>query len=169
MYAEENADYVIKVPKGKDCPDDEVSVCFRPFLHEFLKDMQSKFEIIIYSSFSSSYLNSIIDLLEKTAEGPSIDKYFIHRFSEEFCIFANISYSVKCIDFLLGNRTSADIIVVENTITTFPLSTDNVIPIPAYSGKNPGDSELIKLSSILDALIEEPDVRQTIKKYRGEA
>ena len=153
-FAADNADAVLQIPDGG-----EVSLFFRPFLQEFLDEMQKKFELILYSSLSKSTLNAVMNHIEKK------QKYFVHCFDESFCIFANVSYGVKCIDFLLTNRSAEDIIVVDTTVKALPLTPDNLVPISRYD-QNSDDTELVKLAVALDLISKESDVRIAIKKNR---
>ncbi len=155
IFAAEDADAVLSVKEGGQ----EVSLFFRPFMFEFLEEVRNKFELVIYSSLSKPYLDAIADRLEKT------QKYFEHRFDESFCIFANISYGVKCIDFLLSNRSPENIIVVDTSARALPLTPENLVPIARYEG-DPADCELARLAAVLDLLAKEPDVRAAIRRFR---
>lgn len=160
MYADETADEIIHIPKENSLPPADLSICYRPFLFDFLKNMHQHFELILYSSFNSACLKAIAKSIEKE------EKYFSYLFSEEFCVFSNISNSIKCLDFLLGNRNPSNIIFIENSAISFPLSSDNVVPISIFQGKGIPDIELIKLGCILEALKEEKDIPEAIRRYR---
>ena len=140
----------------------EISITFRPYLFEFLDDISSRFELVLYTSYSTEYMEAIVKVLEKRK------KYFAYKFGEDFCIIANISsYSVKCVNFLLGNRSENDIIMVDNDVKEFPFSTDNFVPVSYYEGNKAEDDELPKLASFLKKLSEEKNVREVIKHYRN--
>ena len=161
-FGTERADAIIPIyPDGCESAIGELTVAYRPYLKDFLDDMKSKYELILYSSFSNTYIKPIIGILERE------EKYFDYRFDETFCIFANISYGVKCIDFLLHNRSPADIIVIDTNVNTLPLSVNNFIPILYYQGNEKDDTELVKLAVLLDELAKVKDVREGIKKFRG--
>ncbi len=159
-FASEDGDEVISVRKQGESLTSELSVRYRPFLHEFLEDMQSHYELILYSSFCQDYVNALAGAMEKGR------KVFVHRFGEEFCVFANIAYSVKCIDFLLGNRSPADIVVLDNSARFFPLTADNVVPIPIYDPAVGQDDELARLGRVLGNMAQEKDVREAVRRYR---
>ncbi len=160
-FACEESDEIISVKRENTPVANELSVNYRPFLYEFLDDMQSRFELIVYSSFPRDYLNALVNAVEKGR------RIFAHRFAEEFCLFANIAHSVKCIDFLLANRSPADIIVLDTSAKSFPLSMDNVVPVAEYDERRPQDEELAGLARLLERLAAEKDVRETIRKYRN--
>lgn len=159
-FAAENADEVIKIEKT-GFPPEEASIYCRPHLFDFLNDMEAKFELIIYSSFGIAYVKALVARLERDK------KYFQYIFGDEFCLFANVFSCVKCIDFLFHNRSPEDIIMVDTQYTSLPLSKDNLIPILPYDRVNKQDTELAKLSCLLDALVGEKDVREGIQKFRG--
>lgn len=159
-FASEDGGDIIPLSESKENPDGELTVYYRPFLKEFLESMAEKYELIIYSSFSEKYVNAILSRLEKEK------KYFSYCFHDDYCLFANISFSVKCLDFLKGNRSFADIILIGNEAKELSLSTDNFVPIKAYHMANSQDTELAKLASFLDYLSEEEDVRICIKSMK---
>ena len=161
-FKTESPDEYIQIDPNAGVASNELSISYRPFLFEFLEDMKNKFELIIYSSFNKFYHQEIINCLQ------SKKKYFSYHFDESFCIFANVSSSVKCIDFLLENRPPSSIIVVENSPSSLPLSIDNMVPISVYDSSNPRDAELIKLGSFLDYLSSQKDVTAAIKRLREE-
>ena len=157
--AEEGADK--KVPIYYDTTlITEFSLHYRPGLIEFLEDMKTKYELIIYSSLNKTYVDAIVRCIEEN------EKYFEYIFGEDFCIFANISYGVKCLDFLFGNRTKDDIILVDTTAKSLPFYSDNFVPIPSYCAINAKDYELAKLASLLDLMIAEPSIPKAITNFR---
>jgi TFIIF-interacting CTD phosphatase-like protein len=156
-FAAEGADEIVEVSRTGGCKG-ELALGFRPYLFEFLEDMQSKYELVLYSSFSSEYLQAIADSVERRK------KYFTHRFHDDFCLFANISYSVKCLDFLCGNRSPANIILLDNTPRTLPLTPDNFLSVPFYSGSQ--DAELPKVAAVLEGLAAVPDLRTALRQFR---
>ena len=159
-FATDNADEIVELKSDQGFPVGEFSIKYRPFLHEFLDDMMEKFELVVYSTFGPKHVQAIVDCIERRK------KYFTYRFHEDFCLFANISSSVKCIDFLYGNRSKADIIVVDTRAKTLPLTVDNFVPISSYMGDDSKDRELVKLATILDKLSKEKDVTSAIKAYQ---
>ena len=158
-FAAESADEIVQVQKT-GAPASELAISYRPYVYDFLEDMKTKYELVVYSSFSNEYLQAAVDALEKK------QRYFFHRFCDEFCLFANIAYSVKCLDFLYANRSPADVIVVDNSPKALPLSPDNFLPINFYDGKQTLDSELPKLALVLDQLASVDDVRVALRQYR---
>jgi len=160
LAGEDEPDAKVPIYINEDTLIMEFALHFRPFIFDFLNDMKDKFELILYSSLNPTYVSAIVECLERK------EKYFVHRFGEDFCIFANLSYGVKCLDFLLGNRNQEDIILVDTTVKCLPHYPDNFVPVPAYSWKNSKDQELPKLASLLDLLYKEQNVTEAISDFR---
>ena len=156
IFASDTANEIVQVQGGQAT---ELSLTYRPYMYDFLEDMSRLYELVIYSSLSRDYLQAILDRVEKKK------KYFSQRFNDEFCIFANIAYSVRCLDFLYANRSAADIILVDNTVTTFPLSPNNFLPISPFDGSST-DQELPKLAAVLTQLQEAADIPTAIQHLR---
>lgn len=139
----------------------QFSLNYRPYLMDFLEKVKEKYEIIIYTYLNSTYTKSILDVIEKKK------KYFAYRLSEEYCVFANLYYGEKFLDFLLETRNPSDIILIDKTINCLPAFPDNIIPIPIYNGNKGEDCELAKLSAALYYLADSIDIRDGIINARG--
>lgn len=162
-FARENDDELIELKSEKGAILSELSIKYRPYLYDFLDDVSTKFELVLYSTFGYQQVQAIADALEKKKG----KKYFSYRFHDEFCLFSNISYGVKCIDFLYGKRSAKDIIVVDTKTRTLPLNVDNFFSIEEFTGDTArGDMELVKLAKVLDELASSKDVTEMIKRYR---
>ena len=159
-FATDNADDIIELNDGKGATVGELSLKYRPYMKEFLDDMSTKFELILYSTFSKQYVKALVEHIEKDK------KYFSYCFHDEFCLFANISCGIKCTDFLYGNRKLSDIILLDNSVKVFPFSPDNFVPISPFTGEDPKDIELVKLSAFLEKLAKEKDVPSAIRIFR---
>ncbi len=154
-FATESADEVLHLKNGT-----EISVKYRPYMHEFLEDMTANYELIVYSTFKREQVKAIVDSIEKRR------KYFSYRFHDEFCLFANLSSGVKCLDFLYSGRSPADIILVDTRVKKLPLSVDNFVPVTSYNEEEPSDMGLIRLAAVLDKLAATKNVATAIKGYR---
>ena len=105
MFTSDKVDTVLQTGDGR-----EISMILKPYVLEFLNDMDKKYEVIIYSSWNNNYLQAIITYLEKTK------KYFSYCFDENFCLFANVSSGIKCLDFMSKKRSTKNIVSVETYI-----------------------------------------------------
>ena len=152
----EEADATIPIYINQDIFLTQLSINFRPFYKEFLYDMKAKYEIILYSALNESYVNAITNELEKD------QKYFAHIFTDDFCLFNYPTYSVKCLDFLLKNRSLKDIVLIDTTVKCIPASPNNFIPIIPYRIRKETDIELPKLAIVLDYIMSSDDVQKRI-------
>ena len=158
---EEDADVKVPIYINKSIFVTELSLHFRPYLFDFLEDMSSKYELILYSSLNKAYVDSILEVIEGSK------KYFEYIFNEDACVFANLSYGVKCLDFLLHNRTLDDIVLVDVTVKTLPCYSNNFVPILPYNQKSIEDKGLAFLSVAIDGCIMKGEsVQETISGCR---
>jgi len=139
----------------------ELYVKFRPFLFEFLADMSSKYELILYSSLNRVYIDSILSSV------PELGNYFSYIFGDDHCVFSNLYYSVKCLDFLLKTRSLEDILLVDKTLKSLPHFPYNFLPAPLYSKDDPDDRGLIKLSVAIDRILGQKIVQEKIYGCAG--
>ncbi len=160
MAPEEDADEKVPIYVNQNVLITEFSLHFRPRMFEFLRDMRGKFELILYSALNKVYVQAIVDCIQKR------EKYFAHVIGEDFCVFANLTYGVKCLDFLLSGRKLQHIMLVDTTVKCLPGSSDNFVPVPAYPGRDQTDQELPKLAALLDVIGKEKDVTEAITNYR---
>lgn len=160
FYAKPNADEIITLKHNEEGEVQELSLDYRPFLFEFLDDMNSKYELIIYSRLNQNYTNAIVDIIHRKK------KYFSYVFYDTFCLFANISSGVKCIDFLYGNRTDSDIVAVDISDIQVPFNEDNFVSISRLDENDFEDQGLVKLAKLLDVLYEKSDVKSEIASFK---
>ena len=64
-FFRDDLDEVIEVKNPNTSMSSELSIDYRPYLYDFLDDVSKKFELIIYSTFNSQYVNAIADAIEK--------------------------------------------------------------------------------------------------------
>jgi hypothetical protein len=134
----------------------ELYVKLRPFLFEFLADISSKYELILYSSLNRAYVDSIL------ANISGLENYFAYIFGDDHCVFANLDYSVKCLDFLLETRSLADILFVDKTLKSLPHFPYNFMPAPLYSKDDPDDKGLAKISVGIDRIMTQKTVQEGV-------
>lgn len=146
MYAAENTDATLTIIDTNE----EISIRLNPFAFNFLEDMKTKYELILYSSLNRKYLQAILNYLEHDR------KYFEYILDESYCLYANVFQGVKYLNFLCCSRSLSNIVAVDTSAKCFPLNPDNFIPAL---------SSLFKLGQILDLIAKESDVRKIIRKY----
>ena len=99
----------------------EISVNIRPFVHDLLKFASVNFEVIIFTASQSKYADTILDHLDP------LKKYIHHRLYREHC-FEFHGYYLKDLR-IIENRDLKDIIIVDNSMTSYALQIENGIPI----------------------------------------
>jgi len=132
----------------------------RPFLFGFLEEMGHFYELIVWTSATEAYANSLIDAIEfeKT--------YFDYVFYREHAIIIGDDF-VK--DLTRIGRSLDRIIIVDDMPQNFRLQRQNGITIKPFLGDDVNDMALYDLLPILKHIAEEGnDVRVGLAKYRDE-
>jgi len=128
----------------------------RPYLKEFLKDMQDYYELIVYTSADKDYADEIIDFIESDRQ------YFAHRLYNSQCLIKENLYVFKELDLLCYNRNLKNILIVDNIVRNYSLDIKNGIPILDYEGST-DDLELVYLASYLRKLANEDNPQEAIR------
>ena len=138
----------------------EGTLCARPFLFGFLEEMGHYYELILWTSATESYANSLIDAIE-------CDKtYFDYVFYREHAIIVGDDF-VKDLNRI--GRSLDKIIIVDDMPQNFRLQKQNGITIKPFLGDDNNDMALYDLLPILKRIAEEGnDVRTELAKYRDE-
>jgi Dullard-like phosphatase family protein len=133
---------------------------FRPGLYEFLEGVAGIYEIILFTSSSQDYAESLINAIEENK------KYFEYTFFRQHNIIIENDF-VKDISRI--GRNLDKIIIVDNMPQNFRLQKDNGIMIKAFWGEDYYDTALNNLIPILTNIAkEEEDVRKGLEKYKDE-
>ena len=132
----------------------------RPYLFGFLEEMGHYFELIVWTSATEAYANSLIDALEYEK------KYFDYILYREHAIIIGDDF-VK--DLTRVGRGLNRIIIIDDMPQNFRLQRENGITIKPFFGDDLDDSALYELVPILKHIAEEGnDVRIGLEKYREE-
>lgn len=131
-----------------------VFVLKRPYVHEFLKEMNKYYNIVIFTASVKEYANPLLDTLDT-------EKVIKKRlFREDCCIGPNGKY-VK--DLKILNMNLKDLILVDNNPISYSYNKCNGVPIQTWHFDKT-DQELIKLIPVLQFLADVNDVRNYIPK-----
>jgi Dullard-like phosphatase family protein len=136
---------------------DVIYLKLRPFLKEFLEDMQKLYELIIYTSAEQAYANAALDFIEQE------QRYFSHRLYQTQCLRRGDKYLFKNLELLCSNRNMNDIIIVDNLVRNYSLSVRNGIPISDYKGDD-NDHQLVHLAIYLRKLATETSIPEAINR-----
>ena len=144
-----------KIKNGK-----EGYVRLRPFLFGFLEEVSQFYELIIFSSASEAYANSVIEAIEHDK------KYFDYVFYRQHTIIVGNDF-VK--DLTRIGRPLNSIIIIDNMPQNFRFQKENGICIKPFWGQDSNDKTLYNLMPILiDIAKIGGDVRVSLNKYREE-
>ena len=132
----------------------------RPYLFSFLEEMGHYYELIVWTSATEGYANSLIDAIEYEK------KYFDSVLFREHAIIIDDDF-VK--DLTRIGRDLDKIIIVDDMPQNFRLQKENGINIKPFFGDDMDDSALYELVPILKNIaLSNKDVRIGINKYREE-
>ena len=130
----------------------------RPYLDKFLSELNSYYEICIYSASSKKYALAILDIIDP-------NKIISKKFFRDDCIYLNNSETFSYIkDLEKFNKNYNDLIIIDDNASSFILQKENGIPIKSWRGDRK-DFELLKLIPILKNLSVFYDVRTEIKQF----
>ena len=132
----------------------------RPGINSFLDEIGKYYELIIFTTATQEYADTLIDAVEE-------DKiYFDHRLYREHAVIIDNDF-VK--DLTRIGRPLDKIIIVDNMPQNFRLQKENGIIIKAFWGEDIYDTALIDLIPILVNIAKEGgDVRKSLVKYKDE-
>ena len=134
----------------------------RPGLIEFLQKMKNLCELILFSFGTSSYVDSIIKVIEKK------EKFFEYILDRNHGIYEN-GECIKNLDML--NRDLKNVIIIDDTYKYFKLHKENGICVKPFYGDIENDNNtLIVLGNILEKIFFDAnnsgDIRISLKKYK---
>ena len=130
----------------------------RPGVNEFLEEVGKFYELIIFTTATQDYADTLIDAIEE-------DKiYFEHRFYRNHAIIINNDF-VK--DLKRIGRPLDKIIIIDNMPQNFRLQKENGIMIKAFWGEDKYDTALYDLIPILVNIAKDGgDIRKGLVKYK---
>jgi RNA polymerase II subunit A small phosphatase-like protein len=125
----------------------------RPGLDDFLKFVQSKFDVFVFTHGEAGYAKPVLDVLMPWLPDS-------HRLYRDMCDYK--SGPKKKLSIF--NRKPADLILVDDSSSALHNNPKNTLQISAWEGV-PSDRALIDwLPPILQSCAEAADVRKVIKK-----
>jgi len=134
----------------------KAGICIRPGAIECLKELSKSFELISFTASDGEYANAILNFLDPNNE------IFKCRLSREHCVITDEGFFVKDLR-IFANRNIKDIVLIDNSATSFLFQLENGIPVLPYFG-GCEDSELLDLTNYLKSLDGLDDVREANKK-----
>jgi len=132
----------------------------RPFLIEFLEQINLYYELILFTTSTEYFSKPIINAIEE------YKKYFDFIFYREYAIIVGNDF-VK--DLTRVGRPLDSTIIVDNMPQNFRLQKENGIHIKPFYAQDPDDNTLIELMDILINIAKSGiDVREGLANYRND-
>ena len=141
---------------------DRKTITLRPNIFEFLHEMKSIYELIIFSENSQEYVEPIVDLIQQD------EKYFDYILCKQYMTFDSKGQEIKNLN-LLG-RDLKNVVVVDN-MQQYYKNNDNLICIKSFFGDVNNDKKTLKfLGNILKEIKLDSektgDIRISINNYK---
>jgi CTD small phosphatase-like protein 2 len=138
----------------------KIGVYIRPNWEEAIKTIKKFYCIVVYTASYHSYANAVLDFMDPE------NKYFYNRLYRNDCI--SIKYKEKYIYIkdmsIFEGFDEKDIVIIDNSVTSFAFHLNNGIPILPYYNQEK-DFELLLCSCYLENIAEDYDLREINKKY----
>ena len=132
----------------------------RPGLEEFLEELKNYFEIIVFTSSTKNYADTILNIIEQKSNS----RFFDGLLYREHTTLIGKKY-IKDLSKL--GRDLSKTIIVDNLPQSFKLQRENGILINSFYGDNMNDKALYELKRILINIYnDKSDVRDSIIKYK---
>jgi CTD small phosphatase-like protein 2 len=145
-------DHEIDIINGNETT--HIYLSMRPYVKEFIKDISSFMEIVIFTASQKEYADKVLDLLDPGRI------YIRHRLYRESCTIISGVYAKELSRM---NRDLSKVIIVDNSLISLVTNIDNSILIKNYEG-DPMDIGLIYLSHAIKSICKYDDLRVGICK-----
>ena len=151
-------EYILRTNNIKGSINSNGVLRIRPGINEFLEEVGKYYELIIFTTATQDYADTLIDAIEE-------DKiYFEHRFYRNHAIIINNDF-VK--DLRRIGRPLDKIIIIDNMPQNFRLQKENGIMIKPFWGEDNYDTALFDLIPILVNIAKDGgDIRKGLVKYK---
>ena len=147
------------------CNINKKIIILRPYLLEFLQEMKSLFELILFSSNTPEYVDPILNIIQKDK------KYFDFVLYRHHITLDDEGNNVKNLE-LLG-RDLKKVIIIDDIPRYFKLQKENGINIKPFYGNVNNDGNTLKclgeiLKKIREDAVNNGDIRISLDKFREE-
>lgn len=156
---EQKADHFFKINiHNSELP---VHLYIRPGASDFIKEMSKHYELVIFTASKPAYANRVIDLIDP-------DNLVAHRLFRDSCVEHTIfseearpsSFWVK--DMSRLSRYIDDVIIIDNSPSTYIYQKENGMPIQSWTGEQT-DSELYQYLNVLKMIAKfDIDIKYTL-------
>jgi len=145
--------HLIVQTENSDAPICHIYIKLRPYLHEFLAYLVSRYDLVIFTASVQNYADTVIDYIDPNG-------WIKQRYYRSNCINVD-NYWVKNLTIL--NSDLAHTILIDDRPKIFISHVNNVIKIDPWLGQDVDDEELMKLIPLLEHLSLVSDVRSHLE------
>ena len=150
--------------KNKLCNINKKLIIFRPYLFEFLSQMKSLYELILFSSNTQDYVDPIVQLIQKR------QNFFDYVLYRHHITLDEEGNNVKNLE-LIG-RDLKKIIIIDDIARYFKLQKENGINIKPFYGNAKKDGNTLQilgdtLKKIKKDADNTGDIRISLDKFRN--
>jgi len=142
------------IPVGCNGQEFQVYVKKRPHLQEFLDEVSSMFEVIVFTASQRVYAEKLLNILDPDR------KWIKYRQYRDSCVEVEGNF-LK--DLTVLGRDLATTIIVDNSIHAFAYQLDNGVPILSWFDDET-DTHLLGLLPLLRQLATAEDVRPILRE-----
>ncbi|CCW64332.1 unnamed protein product [Phytomonas sp. EM1] len=140
-----------------DSAEVNIYTTFRPYMQNFLEFIAPLFEVVIFTASTSLYCNMLFDIIDPQHKLGNL------RMFREHCIQI---FSTFVKDLSLLGRDLEQIVIIDNSPVSYSLQHRNAIPVSSWFG-DPTDCELMRLTILLEALVEVDNVYNLLDNYNA--
>lgn len=129
-------------------------ITLRPYLLEFLQEVQKHYNLILFTASESAYAEQILKILDPE------NKFFIIRLYKQNCVFIQNGVYLKLLSFL-HNLDKQKCLFVDSAPFHLYENLDNGLPIIPFLGEE-DDCELQKLAQFLREIKDESNYQTSL-------
>ena len=130
----------------------QMIIFIRPFLNDFLENMNSYFDLGIFTAALKNYAEAALKIID-----PS-EKFFKFKFFRDSCININDKIYIKDLS-IIDNYDLKNIILVDNSLYSFLNNLNNGVLVNSFYYDENDDQLIFAKNYILNSLLNCDDVR----------
>ena len=128
----------------------------RPGLERFLRRASEHFQVVVFTASDRDYAQAVLRHIDP-------HQFVCKLLTRDSCSYTKNGHLVKDLR-IFGEKSLADIVLVDNTMRCFHPQLDNGVPILSFLNDS-SDCELDDLAAFLIPLSALPDLPQALRSY----